>query len=35
MKNPWIHKNGQSKLDKRAKQHQSQAKKNAIRKKSK
>lgn len=33
MKNPWIHKNGKSTIDKRSKQHKSTAKTNAAKKK--
>jgi hypothetical protein len=35
MKNPWIHKDGKSKIDKRSTQHQSQKKKAAANKRKK
>ena len=35
MKNPWIHKNVKSKIDKRAKQYKSQKKAAGIRKRTK
>ncbi len=35
MKNPWIHKNGKSTIDKRAKQFKSQKKTNGVRKRTK
>jgi|TARA_B100000424_G_scaffold86505_1_gene64714 hypothetical protein len=35
MKNPWIHKNGKTKIDKRAKQVKSYAKANGVRKRTK
>ena len=35
MKNPWIHKNGKSRIDKRAKQNKSQKKAAGIRKRTK
>ena len=35
MKTPWIHKNGKSRIDKRAKQYKSQKKAAGIRKRTK